>query len=378
MRRYDEARRRRLKGRNDRLTFPFRFLASSPNERRRKPEERPLKYRKLPAKPLVLMALLLIFLYLLASAASGGGAADTPVTVVVEEGDTLSAVADKLEETGVISSSTLFKLKARIEGGDTKIQPGEYRIKPGEDDDKILEILSRGSTFTLTIPEGLTLKQTAQKVEQASGVPAAEVEEAAKKTDYGYAFLDDPAVETTEGFLFPKKYELEEGADASHIVDRLLKQYSIETRDLDFAGAQKQLGLTEYEFVTVASLIEKEAANSEERPLIASVIYNRMRAGMPLQVDATIQYALGRSKEKITIDDLKVESPYNTYTNPGLPAGPIASPSRESIEAALKPTKTNYLYYVLEADGKEHFFTDDYDEFLDAKQKAGDSLTITH
>ncbi|MDQ3834653.1 MAG: endolytic transglycosylase MltG, partial [Actinomycetota bacterium] len=110
MRRYDEARGRRQKRRNDRLTFPFRFLASAPNERRRKPEEKPLKYRKFLAKPLVLMALLLIFLYLLASAASGGGGADTPVTVVVEEGDTLSAVADKLEETGVISSSTLFKL----------------------------------------------------------------------------------------------------------------------------------------------------------------------------------------------------------------------------------------------------------------------------
>jgi UPF0755 protein len=375
---YDETRRRRLKRGNDRRKFPFHFLTSCPNERRRKPEERPLKYRKFLAKPLVLMVLLLIFLYLLASAASGGGGADTPVTVVVEEGDTLSAVADKLEETGVISSSTLFKLKSRIEGGDTKIQPGEYRIKPGEDDDKILEILSTGSTFTLTISEGLTLKQTAQKVEDASGVPAAEFEEAAKKTDYGYAFLDDPAVETTEGFLFPKTYKLEEGADASRIVDRLLEQYFIETRDLDFAGAQKQLGLTEYEFVTVASLIEKEAANSEERPLVASVIYNRIRAGMPLQVDATIQYALGRPKEKITIDDLRVESPYNTYTNPGLPPGPIASPSRESIEAALKPAKTNYLYYVLEADGKEHFFTDDYDEFLDAKQKAGDSLTVTH
>ena len=378
MRRYGEARRRHLKRRNARLKFPLRFLTSSTNEQRSKPEERRLKYRKSLAKPLVLMVLLLVFLYLLASAASGGRGDDTPVTVVVEEGDTLSAVADKLEKTGVISSSTLFKLKTRIEGGDTKIKPGEYQIKPGEDDDKILEILSAGSTFALTIPEGLTLKQTAQKVEGASGVPAAEFEEAAKRTDYGYAFLDDPAIETTEGFLFPKKYELQEGADASHIVDRLLKQYSIETQDLDFAGAQKQFGLTEYELITVASLIEKEAANPEERPLVASVIYNRIRAGMPLQIDATIQYALGEPKEKITLDDLKVESPYNTYANPGLPPGPIASPSRESIEAALKPAKTNYLYYVLEADGKEHFFTDDYDEFLDAKQKRGDTITDTH
>ncbi|MBV9455873.1 MAG: endolytic transglycosylase MltG [Rubrobacter sp.] len=362
-----EARRRRLRRRKARLTFPLQFSTSSPKEQRRKPEERRLKERMTLAKPLVLMMLLFVFLYLLASVASGGGG-DTPVTVVVEEGDTLSAVADKLEETGVISSSTLFKLKARIEGGDTNIKPGEYQIKPGEDADKILELLSAGSTFTLSIPEGLTLKQTAQKVEETSGVPATEFEDAAKRTDYGYPFLDDPAIQTTEGFLFPKKYELEVGADASHITDRLLKQYSIETQDLDFAGAQRQFGLTEYEFVTVASLIEKEAANSEERPLVASVIYNRLRTGMPLQVDATIQYALGERKEKITLDDLKVESPYNTYTNPGLPPGPIASPSRDSIEAALNPAKTNYLYYVLKADGKEHFFTEDYDEFLEAKK----------
>ena len=356
MRRHSRARERYLKKRN-----------SSPNERRREPRRRRRKRESL-IKPLALIALLLVFLYLLASATSGGGGEDTPVTVIVEEGDTLSSVADKLEETGVIGSSTLFKLKARIEGRDTEIKPGEYRLKPGEDSGRILEILSAGSAFTLTIPEGLTLKQTAQKVDEQSDIPATEFEAAAKRTDYGYAFLDDPAIETTEGFLFPKKYEFEEGTDASQIVDRLLKQYSIETRDLDFAEAKKQLNLTEYQLVTVASLIEKESTNLEERPLIASVIYNRIRAGMPLQIDATIQYALDEPKEKLSLDDLEVESPYNTYKNPGLPPGPIANPSRSSIEAALKPAQTDYLYYVLKADGKEHFFTDDYDEFLEAKK----------
>jgi UPF0755 protein len=331
----------------------------------------------------VRIALLLIGvlcgIYLLANAAFGGGeeVADTPVTVVVEKGDTLSSVADKLEEAGVISSPTLFKLGARIWGGDTEIKPGEYQLKPGEDSSKILEILSAGSTFTVAIPEGLTLKQTAQKVEEQSGIPAAEFEAAAERADYGYAFLDDPAIETTEGFLFPKKYEFEKGIDAPQVVDRLLERYSIETRDLDFAEAQKRFNLTEYELVTVASLVEEESANPEERPLIASVIYNRIRARMPLQVDATIQYALDEPKEKLSVDDLKVDSPYNTYTNRGLPPGPIANPGRASIEAALEPAETDYLYYVLEADGKGHFFTDDYDEFLDAKQKRGDTITVT-
>jgi UPF0755 protein len=310
-------------------------------------------------------------IYLLVSALFGGG--EEPVTIVVEKGDTLSSVADKLKEAGVIRSSTLFKIESRIEGADTEIKAGEYRFAPGESRDEILKTLSSGdsiSALTITIPEGLTLEQTAQVVEKQSGIPAEEFKAAAEKTDYGYKFLDDPAIETSEGFLFPKQYEFEKGTDAEQIVNRLLEQYLLETKDLDFAAAQERLNLTEYELITTASLIEKESANPEERPIIASVIYNRIRSGMPLQVDATIQYVLGKPKEDLKLADLEVDSPYNTYENPGLPPGPIASPSRESIQAALKPAETDYLYYVLEADGKKHFFTDDYDEFLEAKDEA--------
>jgi len=132
-----------------------------------------------------------------------------------------------------------------------------------------------------------------------------------------------------------------------------------------------RLNLTEYELLTVASLIEREAANPQEKPLIASVIYNRLRQDMPLQIDATIQYALGKPRENLSLADLEVDSPYNTYQNYGLPPGPIASPSRDSIEAALNPQETDYLYYVLTAGGEEHFFTDNYDEFLQAKAEAG-------
>jgi UPF0755 protein len=311
-----------------------------------------------------------------------------PVTVTVEKGDTLSSVADKLEEAGVIESSTFFNLRARAEGETTEIKPGEYQFVPGEEGDKILKALANGdsaSRLEVTIPEGLTLEQTASVICEATGIPTEEIEAAAKETDYGYAFLDDPKIQTTEGFLFPKKYEFEQGVDARQVIDRLLEQYLVETKDLDFEGAEERSNLTEYELITLASLVEREAANDEERPLVASVIYNRIRQKIPLQVDATVQYALGESKENLSLDDLKVDSPYNTYKNPGLPPGPIASPSRESIRAALEPAKTDYLYYVLQADGKEHFFTDDYDEFVDAKQKyeaeqesETRSLTVTH
>ncbi len=314
--------------------------------------------------------LLLGVLYLLASLVFGGE--DAPATVVVEEGDTFTSVADKLEEAGVISSPTLFKLRASIRGEATQIKPGEYQFEPGESGGEILGKLSSGdsaSSFAITIPEGLTLSQTAQEVAEQSSVPVEEFEAAARETGYGYPFLDDPNIQTTEGFLFPKKYEFEKDADASQIVDRLLKQHLVETRDLDFDGAKARTGFTEYELITVASLIEEEAANPEERPLIASVIYNRTRVGMPLQVDATIQYILGKPKEELKFSDLEIDSPYNTYENPGLPPGPIASPSRDSIRAALEPARTGYLYYVLEANGKEHFFTGDYDEFLEAKAR---------
>lgn len=322
---------------------------------------------------LVLLGIVGGIVVLVAAALRGGE--EEPVTVTVERGDTLSSVADKLDEAGVVGSSTIFELQARLRGGATQLRPGQYRIVPGESGEEILATLSSEeqdvSTFAVTLPEGLTIAQVAQTVERESGIPAAEFERAAGRTDYGYAFLEDPAIESTEGFLFPKSYQFEKGTGAEAMVDRFLHQYLIETEGLDFRAAEQRFNLTEYQLVTVASLVEKESANPEERPKIASVIYNRIRAGMPLQIDATVQYALGEPKENLSLADLEVQSPYNTYQNRGLPPGPIASPSRESIVAALQPAETDYLYYVLQADGQEHFFTNDYDEFLAAKAEAG-------
>ena len=334
------------------------------------------------------IGLLLLFcifsaIYLIYATATGDGEAPAKgsAKVMVVKGDTLSSVSEKLEAAGVIGSSTLFEIEARIGGQSTELKPGEYTFRRGEDSDAILAKLTAGEavpTYAVTIPEGLTLLETAEVVGEQSDVPAARFEEAAKRTDYGYVFLEDPAVQSTEGFLFPKRYDFEKGTTAPQMVDRLLEQYLLETQDLDFEAAKQRLNLTEYEIVTVASLIERESANSEERPVIASVIYNRVRRGMPLQIDATIQYALGEPKEELSLADLKVRSPYNTYENKGLPPGPICSPSRESLQAALQPAQTDYLYYVLDAEGKEHFFTDNYQEFLAMKKKREAALTLEH
>ncbi len=380
MRRRGKGRRRSDEDGREELDARLRAVRSSRPSSRKRPARRRKNSRKksAPGRPLLMLLSLgavLYGVYWIFGAAFGEEARDAPATVVVEEGDTLDNVADKLEDSGVVGSSTLFKLGARLEGADTEIKPGEYRLERDASAEEILTTLSSEekdvSTFAVTVPEGLTIRQTAEAISAGSGIPVAEVEAAAKKTDYGYAFLDDPAVKSTEGFLFPKRYEFEKGTGAPGIVDRLLEQYLIETEGLDFAGAQERLKLTEYQLVTVASLVEKESANPEERPVIASVIYNRIRAGMPLQIDATVQYAIGEPKEKLSLADLEVQSPYNTYENPGLPPGPIASPSRESLEAALNPAQTGHLYYVLEADGERHFFTDDYEEFLEAKRAAG-------
>jgi peptidoglycan lytic transglycosylase G len=349
-------------------------LGSPRSKRRRKP--------RFNAGPTVLGFLLVVgilaaiyLIYVLAGGAqSGQEEPQGPAKIEVVKGDTLSSVAEKLDRAGVIDSAFMFKLEARMEGYGTEIKTGEYTFARGEDTRKILEKLTAGEavpTLEITIPEGLTLQQTAQEVASQSDIPAAKFEEAARRTDYGYGFLENPEIKTTEGFLFPKQYEFEEDTTASQMVTRMLEQYLLETQTLDVSGAKDRLNLSEYELVTVASLIEKEAASPEERPLVASVIYNRLDKDMPLQIDATIHYALGHPKEELSLADLKIESPYNTYENTGLPPGPICSPSRQSLEAAMNPAQTDYLYYVLKANGEEHFFTSNYNEFLDAKAKAG-------
>jgi len=366
LRRYDKSRRQNREELDARLDA----LQQSGSRRVR-------RKRRSKTGPAVLGVLLVLgvlgAIFVIYSAATGdepGGSA----RVQVVKGDTLSDVAVKLEEAGVIESAFVFELQARYEGYGTEIKTGRYTFQPGQDSGEILQKLTVGQaapTITVTIPEGFTIEQTAGTVAADSSVPAPEFEDAARRTDHGYAFLDNPDVKTTEGYLFPARYEFEKGVTARQVVDRLLEQYLLETQDLDFAEANERLDLTENQVVTVASLIEKEAASPEEKPLIASVIYNRMREDTPLQIDATIQYALKRPKANLSLADLKVDSLYNTYENKGLPPGPICSPGRESLLAALNPAKTNYLYYVLEADGEKHFFTKSYDDFLREKEKTG-------
>lgn len=224
-------------------------------------------------------------------------------------------------------------------------------------------------TYTITLPEGLTNKQIEEKMDQATegNISSREFQAALKEGNYSYRFLAGTDG-NLEGFLFPKTYEVTSQTSAHRLINMLLKQFKIETEDLEWSRAQS-LDVTPYQVVIIASLIEREAKVPEDRPLIASVIYNRLRKGMKLGIDATVQYALGDTKPVLTDKDLQVDSPYNTYLIKGLPPAPICNPGFESLRAALYPASTDYIYYILTGPNGKHSFTADYQQFARWKEE---------
>lgn len=292
-----------------------------------------------------------------------------PVQVVIEEGESASQIAVKLHESGVVTSALIFRSLAWIQGRQGKFKPGHYVLNTGMHYGEVFSVLEAGPNYQsrLIIPEGLTVHKTAEKVAQAINITADEFEKAASSGDYNFPYIPGGNQDNLEGFLFPKTYGVAVEVTAREVVEMLLSQFERETDDLDWSRA-KQLGVTPYQVVIIASLIEREAALDDERPLVAVVIYNRLKANMFLQIDATVQYALPRWKEVLTYEDLKTPSLYNTYLHKGVPPAPICSPGRASMEAALSPANVDYLYYVATGNGG-HFFTADYNEFLRVKNE---------
>jgi UPF0755 protein len=192
---------------------------------------------------------------------------------------------------------------------------------------------------------------------------------AAQEGGYGLSWLPAEQQNNPEGFLFPKTYDLYEGMRPRDVVSMLITQFQVETRDLDWSRAERS-GLTPYQAVVAASIIEREVVAGEERSLVAAVIYNRLEKSMRLQMCSTVQYVLPEQKEVLTYQDLETPSPYNTYLHAGLPPAPICNPGLASIKAALDPAPVDYLYFVATGEGNHHFFTADYNEFLRAKQAA--------
>ena len=290
------------------------------------------------------------------------------VQINIPEGASGDQIASILSQNHIIEDPQDYYAAVRELQADTQLKPGDYILTTGMDPLDVVRQLISGpnvDAISLTIQEGLTVDQTAARVEETLGIPASDFLAQAKASNYvaDYPFLEGAYNDSLEGFLYPKTYSFTNEPTADEVIRVMLDQFEIETEGLNLTEGAN--GLTLQQLVSLASLVERETAVADERPQVASVIYNRLDANMPLQIDAAIVYARGGGSGTVTYDDLEIDSPYNVYQNTGLTPGPICSPSVSSIEAAVSPADTNYLYYVLSPDNDgTHRFSETYDEFL--------------
>lgn len=287
------------------------------------------------------------------SPAGGQASSDS---FVVEPGEPLVEIARRLEAQGLVRSALGFRLLARLEGAERRIQAGEYALSASLSPREILGRLLQGRVrlYRLTIPEGLTLSQIAAIVEKTSLATAADFEGLARDPALTKQ-LGIPA-ENLEGYLFPDTYFFPRGAGPQAILQAMVARFRA-AYPPEWDEQASRLGLSRHEVVTLASIIEKETADPAERPLIASVFHNRLKRGMRLETDPTVIYGIRDFDGNLTRRHLETPTPYNTYFIRGLPPGPIASPGKASLHAALFPAASPFLYFVSRNDGTHHFST---------------------
>lgn len=278
-----------------------------------------------------------------------------PLVVEIPQGQGLLHVAGRLKEAGAIRSSIGFAFLAALRGSAKSLKAGEYEIPQDATTVTILGLLESGKvrSHVILFPEGATVSDLARFLEADRLAEAQEVLRLSR--DRG--FLQKLGVEaaTLEGYLFPDTYSFTKGMTAEDILARMAHRLREQITPEIQERAQAQ-GLTLHEILTLASIIEKEAVEPDELPLISAVFWNRLKRRMPLQADPTVRYAAGKDGRALTRKDLKVDSPYNTYRRQGLPPAPIANPGKAAIIAALNPAKVNYLYFV-SMDDRRHFFS---------------------
>jgi len=290
------------------------------------------------------------------------------VQVNIPKGATIKNAASILAEHKLIRNAEYFTYYIRWKHKDTQFIAGDYQLQQGSSVDDIIFTLSSGDvlrdTVRFTIPEGYTVEQIALKLANEGLVDEQKFLSAANSREYNYWFIneipDKPQVKyILEGFLFPETYEVNKSATEKQIIDRMLMQFEREYKS-EWRSLSEQMGVSIYDIVTMASIVEREAVVDKERPIIAGVFYNRLfsQPAWKLESCATVQYALGKQRDIITFADLEVDSPFNTYIYEGLPPAPIASPGRESLKAAVTPVEHNYYFFVTKKDGtSEHHFS---------------------
>ena len=315
----------------------------------------------------------LFIIYYSGNSGNTGQISDEIIYVEIPSGSSTTSIATILEENGLIDNVNTFKLQSKIKGYDGEYKAGTYGFSVGMPTDEMMQIIVSGeqSTKRFTIPEGLRVDEVAQKLESEGFCTKEEFLFEVANGDFDYWFVQGlpEGQNRLEGYLYPNTYDVFMNASAYDIANRMLDEFN-NVFNAEYKARAEELGYSVYEIVTIASLIERETRVDSERATVASVIYNRLNTGMKLQIDATVQYALGETKKRLLYSDLEIDSPYNTYKVDGLPVGPICSPSKSSIAAALYPGSTDYLYYVLkpELDGT-HNFASTAEQFNSFKQQ---------
>jgi len=304
---------------------------------------------------------------------------ETLVPFTIEPGETAVTIAVRLAEGGLINNAELFRLYIRYYGVDAHLEAGDFELRRNMTMEEIAEALqqARMEEVTVTILPGWRAEEIAEMLERENIMRSDAFLALVRQGTFAYAVLADrPEGSTLEGYLFPETYRLPAQATALDLVERMLKTFD-QRFTPEMHQAVNQQGITIYEAVTLASIAEREGVVSEELPIIAGVYFNRLEQGMYLQADPTFQYARGYDAASgqwwapFDVEDVElVQSPYNTFLNPGLPPGPICSPSQAALEAVTSSADTNYLFFYAKGDGT-HAFATTYEEHLANQARYG-------
>ncbi|NMB44960.1 MAG: endolytic transglycosylase MltG [Firmicutes bacterium] len=291
----------------------------------------------------------------------------------VSPGSSSWDIGDMLSQAGVIRSKTAFAVASRLLGLEQRLQAGDYRLSPGMDLFEVMRHLEAGrvATVRVTIPEGLSLEAIADRLAAADIVDRDRFLTLVRddRLIYGDNSPIDKPTASLEGYLFPDTYFFVRNQPEEEIIKRMVHRFT-EMVDPVLEEVQLPADFSLHEIISLASIIEKEVMVSREAPLVSAVFWNRLRIGMPLQSDPTVQYAMERPQRKLYLSDLALDSPYNTYKYRGLPPGPIASPGLASIKAALQPAEVDYLYFVAKGDGT-HAFSRTFQQHRAARRRYG-------
>ena len=326
-----------------------------------------------------ILVILVLFVVIFASGGiyfkSRSGAYDVneekKVVVNIPSGSGTDSIADILSNAKLIKNKLVFKINVKMSGKASQFKAGEYQFDQSYTNGEIIDDIAAGKIYhsgpKVTVKEGATSIEIIDELVKKNLGTKENYEKLINNPDEfrdKYEFLKDKNIKSLEGFLYPSTYFCTEGESVREVISRMLNKFDEMYKYKIKPEMDKHKDLNFYDVMKMASIIEKEAVVDKDRPLISSVFYNRLAKDMPLQSDATIQYAFKERKKVVTYEDLKIESPYNSYKYKGLPPTPIANPSWKSIEAAINPAETDYLYFVAKTDGGENNYAKTYEEHL--------------